>query len=139
MPSTYISCNIEQCDLGLVFFDKYKNIEILNNVNKIHDVEHAVLMIIKSIDNKMLLDTKSHHKVNIRLSICPYINWVHKNRLLKFIPEDHIKDNEFFEEENEYAHIVVPLYKINYNSEEFTCGKLKQPTLPDLIVGFKLK
>uniref|UniRef100_A0A0N5BRD4 DOMON domain-containing protein n=1 Tax=Strongyloides papillosus TaxID=174720 RepID=A0A0N5BRD4_STREA len=132
-------CKIEQYEFGLVFFDRKKGADDLNNVNEVHTVEHAVLITIKSSNNKMLLGTRPHHKVNIILGLCPYINWVNKKRWIEFIPEDHIKDNGFFEEENGYAHIVVPFYKKNHNAEEFICGKLKQPTLPDLLIGFKLK
>uniref|UniRef100_A0A0K0FGE7 EGF-like domain-containing protein n=1 Tax=Strongyloides venezuelensis TaxID=75913 RepID=A0A0K0FGE7_STRVS len=134
-----IYCNIQQCDLGLVFFDKTKNAEILNNVGKIHTVDYAVLMVVKSDDNKMLLGTKMHDKVNITLSLCPFINWVQENGLLKFIPEEHISDNGYTEEINKFAHIVVPFYKKNEDSNEFICGKLKQPTMPDMLVGFNLE
>uniref|UniRef100_A0A0N5B766 6-cysteine protein n=1 Tax=Strongyloides papillosus TaxID=174720 RepID=A0A0N5B766_STREA len=132
-------CNIQLCELGLIFFDKNKNAKALNNINEVHKVDYAVLMVAKSTDNKMLLGVRLHHKVNIRLGLCPYINWVHKRGWLKFIPEDHIRDNGFFEEKNDYAHIVVPIYKKNYSTKEFICGKLKQPTLPDLLIGFKIK
>uniref|UniRef100_A0A0K0FGE8 EGF-like domain-containing protein n=1 Tax=Strongyloides venezuelensis TaxID=75913 RepID=A0A0K0FGE8_STRVS len=133
-----IYCNIQQCDLGLVFFDRTKNAEILNDLKKNHTVEHAVLMVVKSSDNKMLLGIRSHHKVNIILGICPYINWVQKKGVLKFIPEEHIRDNGYTEESNKFSHIVVPFYKKNENSDEFICGKLKQPTMPDFLIGFKL-
>uniref|UniRef100_A0A0N5C9N0 EGF-like domain-containing protein n=1 Tax=Strongyloides papillosus TaxID=174720 RepID=A0A0N5C9N0_STREA len=134
-----IYCNIQQCDLGLVFFDKFKNAETLNNLKKNHTVEHAVLMVVKSSDNKMLLGVRSHHKVNIILGLCPYINWVQKKGILKFVPEDYIRDNGYFEEGNSFAHIVLPFYKKNQESDEFICGKLKQPTMPDLLIGFKLR
>uniref|UniRef100_A0A0K0FZY0 Uncharacterized protein n=1 Tax=Strongyloides venezuelensis TaxID=75913 RepID=A0A0K0FZY0_STRVS len=49
-----------------------------------------------------------------------------------------IFDNGFFEEENEYAHIVVPFHKKNHNTGKFICGKLQQPTLPDLLMGHKI-
>uniref|UniRef100_A0A0N5BTH6 6-cysteine protein n=1 Tax=Strongyloides papillosus TaxID=174720 RepID=A0A0N5BTH6_STREA len=132
-------CNIQLCELGLIFFDKNKNADVLNNINEVHKVDYAVLMVAKSTDNKMLLGVRLYHKVNIRLGLCPYINWVHKRGWIKLIPEDHIRNNGFFEEKNDYAHIIVPIYKKNYNTEEFICGKLKQPTLPDLLIGFKLK
>uniref|UniRef100_A0A0N5C3J5 DOMON domain-containing protein n=1 Tax=Strongyloides papillosus TaxID=174720 RepID=A0A0N5C3J5_STREA len=132
-------CKIQQYEFGLVFFDRNKGADVLNNVNEVHTVEHAVLINILSSDDKMLLGTRPHHKVNIIIGLCPYINWVNKKRWIEFIPEDHIKDNGFFEEENGYAHIVAPLYKKNYDEKEFFCGKLKQPTLPDLLIGYKLK
>uniref|UniRef100_A0A0K0EZZ4 Candidate secreted effector protein n=1 Tax=Strongyloides venezuelensis TaxID=75913 RepID=A0A0K0EZZ4_STRVS len=131
-------CLIQQYEFGLVFFDKNKDADTLNNVNEVHTVEHAVLITIKSINNKVLLGSRLHNKDNIIIGLCPYINWVNKKRWIEFIPEDHIKDNGFFEEENGYAHIVVPYYKKNHNAKEFICGKLKQPTLPDLLIGFKL-
>uniref|UniRef100_A0A0K0EVS1 EGF-like domain-containing protein n=1 Tax=Strongyloides venezuelensis TaxID=75913 RepID=A0A0K0EVS1_STRVS len=132
-------CNIQMCELGLIFFDKNKNAGALNNINEIQKVDHTVLMVAKSTDNKMLLGVRQYHKVNIRLGLCPYINWVHKKGWIKLIPEDHIRNNGFFEEKNDYAHIIVPIYKKNYNTKEFICGKLIQPTLPDLLIGFKLK
>uniref|UniRef100_A0A0N5CAB2 EGF-like domain-containing protein n=1 Tax=Strongyloides papillosus TaxID=174720 RepID=A0A0N5CAB2_STREA len=134
-----VFCNIQQCDLGLVFFDRKKNAEVLNNINKVHTVEHAVLMVVKSSDNKMLLGVRLYHKVNIRLGVCPYTNWVPRKGLSKFEPEDKLQNNGFFEEENGYGHIVVPFYKKNYNAKEFICGTLKQPSLPDLLIGYKLK
>uniref|UniRef100_A0A0N5BTB4 6-cysteine protein n=1 Tax=Strongyloides papillosus TaxID=174720 RepID=A0A0N5BTB4_STREA len=134
-----IWCNIKQCDMGLFFFDKIKNATTLNNVNKIHTVDYVVLMVVKSSDNKMLLGIRSHHKVNIIIGLCPYIKWAPKKGLLEFIPEAHIKDNGYFEKGNGFAHIVVPFYKKNENSNEFFCGKLKQPTLPDLKIGFTLR
>uniref|UniRef100_A0A0N5CAA0 Ig-like domain-containing protein n=1 Tax=Strongyloides papillosus TaxID=174720 RepID=A0A0N5CAA0_STREA len=135
----YVLCNIRQCDLGLMFFVKTQDAWDLNNVNDVRTIENTVLLTIKSSDNMMLLSTRPYHKVNIRIGLCPYINWVPRKGLLKFLPENHIKDNGFFEEENGYAHIVVPFYKKNYATKEFICGKLKQPTMPDLLIGFKLK
>uniref|UniRef100_A0A0K0FI47 6-cysteine protein n=1 Tax=Strongyloides venezuelensis TaxID=75913 RepID=A0A0K0FI47_STRVS len=135
----YVLCNIRQCDLGLMFFVKKQDAWDLNNVNEERMIENTVLLIIKSSDNMMLLSTRPYHKVNIRIGLCPYINWVPKRGILKFKPEDHLKDNGFFEEENGYAHIVVPFYKKNYDAKEFICGKLKQPTMPDLLIGFTLK
>uniref|UniRef100_A0A0K0FGE6 6-cysteine protein n=1 Tax=Strongyloides venezuelensis TaxID=75913 RepID=A0A0K0FGE6_STRVS len=134
-----LNCNIHQCDLGVTFFDRTKKADILNDVKMEHTVEHAVLMVVKSDDNKMLLGTKMHDKVNITLGLCPFINWVPEKGLLKFIPEEHIRDNGYTEEKNNFAHIVVPFYKKNENSNEFICGKLKQPTMPDILVGFKLE
>uniref|UniRef100_A0A0K0FSK3 EGF-like domain-containing protein n=1 Tax=Strongyloides venezuelensis TaxID=75913 RepID=A0A0K0FSK3_STRVS len=133
-----IYCNIQQCDLGLTFFDKNKKTEDLNKVNENHMVKHAVLMIIKSSDNKMILGVRPHHKVNIRLGICPYVEWVPKKGMLEFISETGILNNGYNERANGYVHIVVPLYKKNYNSDEFICGKLVQPTMPDLLIGYKL-
>uniref|UniRef100_A0A0N5BT37 EGF-like domain-containing protein n=1 Tax=Strongyloides papillosus TaxID=174720 RepID=A0A0N5BT37_STREA len=134
-----INCNIHQCDLGLAFFDRTKDAAILNNVNKEHTVEHAVLMVVKSSDNRMILGFKTHDKVNIIISICPYKKWVKENGFLKFIPEEHIRDNGYTTRPNDIGHIVVPFYKKNENSDEFICGKLKQPTMPDILVGFKLE
>uniref|UniRef100_A0A0K0EZE9 EGF-like domain-containing protein n=1 Tax=Strongyloides venezuelensis TaxID=75913 RepID=A0A0K0EZE9_STRVS len=131
-------CNIQLCELGLIFFDKHKNADALNNIFKVHTVEHAVLLVLKSSDNKILLDKRPYDKLNIRLGFCPYINWIHKKGWLEYIPEDHIIDNGFFEEENGYGHIVVPNYKRNDNVEEFICGTLKQPSLPDILIGIKL-
>uniref|UniRef100_A0A0N5CHK9 EGF-like domain-containing protein n=1 Tax=Strongyloides papillosus TaxID=174720 RepID=A0A0N5CHK9_STREA len=134
-----IFCNIQQCDLGMAFFDKKIKTEDLNKVNTEYTVEHAILMVIKSSDNKMILGVRPHHKVNIRLGICPYVEWVPKKGILKFISEAGINNNGYNERVNGYAHIVVPLYKKNYNSDEFICGKLVQPTMPDLLIGYKLK
>uniref|UniRef100_A0A0N5CAA1 6-cysteine protein n=1 Tax=Strongyloides papillosus TaxID=174720 RepID=A0A0N5CAA1_STREA len=138
LKSHHVLCHVRQCDLGLMFFVKKQDTWDPNNVNDVRTIENTILLIIKSSDNMMLLSTRPYHKVNIRIGLCPYINWVPKKGLLKFIPEDHIKDNGFFEEENGYAHIVVPFYKKNYDTKEFICGKLKQPTMPDLLIGFKL-
>uniref|UniRef100_A0A0N5CDX5 Ig-like domain-containing protein n=1 Tax=Strongyloides papillosus TaxID=174720 RepID=A0A0N5CDX5_STREA len=135
----YIHCNIHQCDLGLIFFNKHKNAAMLNNVDEFHRVEHAVLIIIKSSDNKMLLASVQYHNVNIEFGFCPYIEWVPKKGVLKFIPEESIKDNGYFSGENKYTHIMVPFYKKDYNTKEFICGRLKQPTLPDLFVGYKFR
>uniref|UniRef100_A0A0K0EZE8 EGF-like domain-containing protein n=1 Tax=Strongyloides venezuelensis TaxID=75913 RepID=A0A0K0EZE8_STRVS len=134
----YLFCNIQLCELGLIFFDKYKKTDALNDVFKVHTVEHAVLLVLKSSDNKILLDRRPYDEVNIRLGFCPYINWIHKKGWLKYIPEDHIIDNGFFEEENGYGHIVVPNYRRNDNVEEFICGTLKQPSLPNILIGIKL-
>uniref|UniRef100_A0A0N5BTB6 DOMON domain-containing protein n=1 Tax=Strongyloides papillosus TaxID=174720 RepID=A0A0N5BTB6_STREA len=134
-----IWCNIQQCDMGLFFFDESKNAKTLNNVNKIHTVDYAVLVVIKSKDNRMLLGIRPHHKVNIRLGLCPYIKWVPEKGLFKFKPEDHIKDNGYFEFGNNFAHIVVPFYKKNGDSNEFICGKLKQLAVPDLLIGYTLR
>uniref|UniRef100_A0A0N5B4B6 6-cysteine protein n=1 Tax=Strongyloides papillosus TaxID=174720 RepID=A0A0N5B4B6_STREA len=134
-----VYCNIQQCDMGLFFFDKIKNATTLNNINEIHTVDYAVLMVIESKDNKMLLGIRPHHNVDLRLGVCPYINWVPKKGLIKFIPEDHIKNNGYFAEKNSFAHIVVPFYKKNGDSNEFICGKLKQLVLPDLLIGYTLR
>uniref|UniRef100_A0A0K0EZ92 Ig-like domain-containing protein n=1 Tax=Strongyloides venezuelensis TaxID=75913 RepID=A0A0K0EZ92_STRVS len=134
-----IWCNIQQCDMGLFFFDEQKNAEVLNNVKQIHTVDYAVLVVIESKDNRMLLGTRPHHKIDIIISLCPYINWVPKKGLLEFIPEAHIKDNGYFEKGNLFAHIVVPFYKKNGDSNEFICGKLKQIVLPDLLIGYTLR
>uniref|UniRef100_A0A0K0FI58 Transposase n=1 Tax=Strongyloides venezuelensis TaxID=75913 RepID=A0A0K0FI58_STRVS len=34
---------------------------------------------------------------------------------------------------------MVPFYKKDYNTKEFICGRLKQLTLPDLLVEYKFK
>uniref|UniRef100_A0A0K0EVS0 EGF-like domain-containing protein n=1 Tax=Strongyloides venezuelensis TaxID=75913 RepID=A0A0K0EVS0_STRVS len=134
-----VKCTVQQCDIGLVFFDKNKKTKDLNKVYMKHTVEHAVLMVIKSSDNKMILGNRPYHNVNIRLGICPYLEWVPKKGEIKFIPEEGIFNNGYNEKINGYAHIVVPFYKKNYDSDLFICGKLKQPTLPDLLIGFKLR
>uniref|UniRef100_A0A0N5B765 EGF-like domain-containing protein n=1 Tax=Strongyloides papillosus TaxID=174720 RepID=A0A0N5B765_STREA len=139
ISKSVLKCSVQQCDLGLVFFDKNKKAEDLNKVHLKHTVEFAVLMVIKSSDNKMILGNRPYHTVNIRLGICPYIEWVPKKGEIKLIPEADIKDNGYNEKINGYAHIVVPFYKKNYNLDEFICGKLKQPTMPDLLIGYKLK
>uniref|UniRef100_A0A0K0G4A8 6-cysteine protein n=1 Tax=Strongyloides venezuelensis TaxID=75913 RepID=A0A0K0G4A8_STRVS len=134
-----VYCNIQQCDMGLFFFDKFKNAEILNNVKQIHTVDYVVLMVIESKDNKMLLGIRPHHKVDIKIGLCPYIRWVPEKGLYKFIPEDHIKDNGYVEKENRFAHIVVPFYKKNGDSNEFICGKFKQLQFPDIHIGYTLR
>uniref|UniRef100_A0A0N5BPC0 DOMON domain-containing protein n=1 Tax=Strongyloides papillosus TaxID=174720 RepID=A0A0N5BPC0_STREA len=134
-----IWCNIQQCDMGLFFFDENKNAAILNNVKQIHTVDYAVLVGIESKDNKMLLGIRPHHEVNIRIGFCPYIRWVPEKGLFKFKPEDHIKDNGYVEDGNAFAHIVVPFYKKSGNSNEFICGQLKQLALPDLLIGYSLR
>uniref|UniRef100_A0A0N5B6Y2 Peptidase S1 domain-containing protein n=1 Tax=Strongyloides papillosus TaxID=174720 RepID=A0A0N5B6Y2_STREA len=134
-----VYCNIQQCDMGLFFFDKVKNAETLNNVKQIHTVDYAVLVGIESKDNRMLLGIRPHHEVNLRLGLCPYIRWVPEKGLYKFQPEDHIKDNGYFENANAFAHVVVPFYKKNGDSNEFICGKLKQLALPDLLIGYSLR
>uniref|UniRef100_A0A0N5BTH7 C2H2-type domain-containing protein n=1 Tax=Strongyloides papillosus TaxID=174720 RepID=A0A0N5BTH7_STREA len=131
-------CTIELCELGLMFFDKYKNVDVLNNIHKVHMVEYAVLLVLQSSNNKLLMNNQPYHEVNIRLGLCPYINWIHKKGWIKYIPVDHIIDNGFFEEENGYGHIVVPYYYKNDDVGAFICGTLKQPSLPDLLVGIKL-
>uniref|UniRef100_A0A0N5C5H5 6-cysteine protein n=1 Tax=Strongyloides papillosus TaxID=174720 RepID=A0A0N5C5H5_STREA len=134
-----IWCNIQQCDMGLFFFDENKNAAILNNVKQNYTVDYAVLIVIESKDNKMLLGIKPHHKVNIRLGLCPYIRWVSEKGLFKFKPEDHIKNMGYFDYGNSFAHIVVPFYKKSGNLNEFICGKLKQLALPDLLIGYALR
>uniref|UniRef100_A0A0K0FSY7 6-cysteine protein n=1 Tax=Strongyloides venezuelensis TaxID=75913 RepID=A0A0K0FSY7_STRVS len=134
-----IWCNIQQCDMGLLFFDRTKNAELLNNVKQIHTVDYAVLVVIESKDNRMLLGTRPHYKVDIKIGLCPYIRWVPEKGLFKFNPEKHIENNGYFEQQNKFAHIVVPFYKKNGDSNEFICGKLKQLVLPDLLIGYTLR
>ncbi|CEF66019.1 Hypothetical protein SRAE_2000069200 [Strongyloides ratti] len=134
-----IICSFRQCDIGYVFFDKKLNYEKLNEKGKIYTVEYAVLVIVKSSSNIIVLQEVNYHKMNINIGLCPYINWVSKKGPVKFIPEDHIKDNGYFESSNGNAHIIIPFFKKSLDSNFFSCGKLKQPTLNDISIGYNLK
>ncbi|CEF61638.1 Hypothetical protein SRAE_0000075300, partial [Strongyloides ratti] len=134
-----IICTVNQCDFGYFFFDKELNYEKLNEKGNIYTVEYAVLLIVKSLSNIIVLQEVSYHKMNINIGLCPYINWVSKKGPLKFIPEDHIKDNGYFESSNGNAHIIIPFFKKSLDSNFFSCGKFKQPTLNDISIGYNLK
>ncbi|CEF66020.1 Hypothetical protein SRAE_2000069300 [Strongyloides ratti] len=139
LENEVMTCDVSQCDIGYVFFDKKLNYVQLIEKGNIYTVEYAVLVLVKSLSNRIVLQEVNYHKMNINIGLCPYINWVSKKGLLKFIPEDHIKDNGYFESSNGNAHILIPFFKKSLDSNFFSCGKLKQPTLNDISIGYNLK
>ncbi|CEF61704.1 Hypothetical protein SRAE_0000081400, partial [Strongyloides ratti] len=78
------TCAIYQCEIGYVIFDKKLNTEKLNEKGNIYTVEYVVLVVIKSLNNIIVLQEVDYHKMNINIGLCPYINWVSKKGPVKF-------------------------------------------------------
>ncbi|CEF66658.1 Hypothetical protein SRAE_2000132600 [Strongyloides ratti] len=133
-------CNIRQCDIGWFLVFKNETKGIMEGKDGVYHADYAILFVITSKDNHINLKTIEINNELMRLSICPYVNWVSKKGIIKFVPEDNIKDNGYFVKANDYAHIITPIFFIKVSeSSFFICGKLKQPTKPDLNIGYKLK
>ncbi|CEF66060.1 Hypothetical protein SRAE_2000073000 [Strongyloides ratti] len=130
--------NVHKCNIGYLFFDKEINYEKINHNKNIYTVEYAVLIIIKSLSNIIVLNEINYHETNIKISLCPYINWITNNGPTKYIPDDYIINDGFKDPFSEDAYIITPVFKKNPKLSFFSCGKLKQPTLNYISVGYNL-
>uniref|UniRef100_A0A0N4Z975 Uncharacterized protein n=1 Tax=Parastrongyloides trichosuri TaxID=131310 RepID=A0A0N4Z975_PARTI len=111
---------------------------MLNDKLKTYDVEYGILLLLNAENNQIIFNTFFYKGMNFKATACPYTNWVSRYGLLKFIPENHIMENGFFEKKNDKAHIVVPIYPRKNDLNFFVCGTWKQPKIPDIKIGFSL-
>uniref|UniRef100_A0A0N4ZXT7 6-cysteine protein n=1 Tax=Parastrongyloides trichosuri TaxID=131310 RepID=A0A0N4ZXT7_PARTI len=131
--------NIHQCDFGLMIIDsKIKTDTINNNVEEIYTVDYIIIFVLKTAKNIMIWNTFEYNGVNVFVSVCPYIRWAPRNEIIKLIPEPYIKDNGFTTPLNNEAHIIVPIYPRKNDLNFFICAKVKQPSLPDLSLGYSI-
>uniref|UniRef100_A0A0N4ZM52 Ig-like domain-containing protein n=1 Tax=Parastrongyloides trichosuri TaxID=131310 RepID=A0A0N4ZM52_PARTI len=131
-------CDILQCDLGLFIFSKNYNYEALNNETKEYEVDYGIIVGLITFRNRMILHEIFFKNMNIRVTLCPYINWVSKVTMIKYEPEPGIGDSGFLEPSNGLAHIILPIYLKENIKDFFTCGKLIQPELPDFAIGYEM-
>uniref|UniRef100_A0A0N4Z0C6 6-cysteine protein n=1 Tax=Parastrongyloides trichosuri TaxID=131310 RepID=A0A0N4Z0C6_PARTI len=133
-----MACSIQRCELGFAFLDTKNGVKFFNTMTKPVHIELALIIRMKAPSDEIELYSIPYNINDIRITVCPYTNWVNNKSLLKFIPEPHIMNNGFFETSNDKAHIIVPIYKREKNNF-FSCGKLKQYGLRvDLLVGYTL-
>uniref|UniRef100_A0A0N4ZM60 Ig-like domain-containing protein n=1 Tax=Parastrongyloides trichosuri TaxID=131310 RepID=A0A0N4ZM60_PARTI len=130
--------NIHQCDFGIMVYDSVYTDEDLNKLDRSFEVDYGILFVLKVASNRLSLRTLSYNSRRIRASVCPYTNWAPKGRIIKFIPAPYVENNGFFENSNGKAHIILPVFRRDDDYNFFSCGKVVQPTLPDLSLGFSL-
>uniref|UniRef100_A0A0N4Z1F6 Serpentine receptor class gamma n=1 Tax=Parastrongyloides trichosuri TaxID=131310 RepID=A0A0N4Z1F6_PARTI len=134
MPAYF---NIHLCDFGLFIRDYLRTADELNNeVERIHYVDYIVIFVLKTTRNQIIWNTFEYNGVNVFVSVCPYIRWASRNGIIKLIPECHIKHNGLTTPLNNEAHIIVPIYLRKNDLNFFICAKVKQPSLPDLSLGY---
>uniref|UniRef100_A0A0N4ZGN6 Peptidase S1 domain-containing protein n=1 Tax=Parastrongyloides trichosuri TaxID=131310 RepID=A0A0N4ZGN6_PARTI len=137
-----ISCSTSECSLGLFYFDKTLNGELLKNETKNHTVEYGVYVVLESKNNRFSFATIFYHKKNIRIGICPYEGYIFDGGDTEYTISSNIKDNGYYENDDvkESKHsILTPIYPIGDNRVFFVCGTLKQPMLPVLELGYSIK
>uniref|UniRef100_A0A0N4ZKS9 Ig-like domain-containing protein n=1 Tax=Parastrongyloides trichosuri TaxID=131310 RepID=A0A0N4ZKS9_PARTI len=133
-----IFCAINQCDFGIMIYDKKKDFEGLNKLTMEYEADYAVFLLLIVNSGRIIFFKYPFNPNNIRLGICPYEGWVSRDSFMKFLPEPHIKDNGYFLDINDKAHIMVPFYKVK-DQDFFSCGTLIQGhNVPDVKVGFEL-
>uniref|UniRef100_A0A0N4Z138 Ig-like domain-containing protein n=1 Tax=Parastrongyloides trichosuri TaxID=131310 RepID=A0A0N4Z138_PARTI len=134
-----ILCSIHKCDIGWLFIDNVANFESLyGETSKKHKIQHAVVIVLNTESKKIEFFAVNYDINDIKIALCPYTNWISKHNIIKFYPEENIKDNGFFLEKKNNIHIVVPIYPKVNNEAFFSCGRLIQPSLPDTEVGFRI-
>uniref|UniRef100_A0A0N5A2X5 6-cysteine protein n=1 Tax=Parastrongyloides trichosuri TaxID=131310 RepID=A0A0N5A2X5_PARTI len=131
-------CNYDKCEFGLVIL--YQNV-----LDDCYDFsldgpifESAVLILLKPERNYIsfgIFYTRQHANF---LTSCPYKNYVHPMSQLKYIINDDlvtkgVESPSIFDD-----HIFIPFHSRNDGDKFFQCGILKQPSLPDLKVGYEI-
>uniref|UniRef100_A0A0N4ZGN9 6-cysteine protein n=1 Tax=Parastrongyloides trichosuri TaxID=131310 RepID=A0A0N4ZGN9_PARTI len=132
-------CYFRRCDMGLFFLSKHYNFVNLNDLSRILYVDYGVVVEIKTNDNIFLLETVYYSNTKIKATVCPYINWIGNLSVFKYTPEPHLDVNGYLKPSNNRANIITTIYPKDNNYKFFKCGVLKQVTLPDLNIGYKLK
>uniref|UniRef100_A0A0N4ZFS5 Peptidase S74 domain-containing protein n=1 Tax=Parastrongyloides trichosuri TaxID=131310 RepID=A0A0N4ZFS5_PARTI len=130
-----IHFTINKCDFGMLYFDKIYGSDQLDKKVK---YDYGVLIVAQSASNRIMLNEYSVTGTSVNIGPCPYTNWVNEKSILKFHPNTHLIDIGFFVEDNERTHIITPIYRMDNDSDFFSCGKLIQHAVPPLPIGYKI-
>uniref|UniRef100_A0A0N4ZAF9 Ig-like domain-containing protein n=1 Tax=Parastrongyloides trichosuri TaxID=131310 RepID=A0A0N4ZAF9_PARTI len=130
-------CDIGQCDIGWLLIDSYKSADRINDLNEGETkIDYSIIIMLESETKRIELYRVPYNVNNIRLSVCPHKGWISKHNIIKFEPEDYIDGVQT--DKTSTSHIIVPVYPRKGGDTFFSCGKLQQPTLPDMRIGFKI-
>uniref|UniRef100_A0A0N4Z4F6 Ig-like domain-containing protein n=1 Tax=Parastrongyloides trichosuri TaxID=131310 RepID=A0A0N4Z4F6_PARTI len=134
-PLYDIMCNPIQCNIGLIMFSRdLKDRDLLFSKNYLK-VNKAMIILIKSEDNKL-----EFNKINkvYDLVICPVSKWVPTKSQVQYEPNRVLNKSGVTIYNNNRLHTILPIFFKKGESNFFLCGKLRQPSLPDLDVGYSV-
>uniref|UniRef100_A0A0N4ZQK7 Ig-like domain-containing protein n=1 Tax=Parastrongyloides trichosuri TaxID=131310 RepID=A0A0N4ZQK7_PARTI len=131
-------CNIHFCNWGVILIDDEINIDTLNSVNEISMIDYGIIIKLRTISNELSLGLMNYNDMNIKISACPNIGWVHESGVLEYQPTSYIKNHNFTDLFNQRIHLLTPIYNRHDNLNFFICGVIKQYGLNDLNVGYKI-
>uniref|UniRef100_A0A0N4Z1B7 6-cysteine protein n=1 Tax=Parastrongyloides trichosuri TaxID=131310 RepID=A0A0N4Z1B7_PARTI len=134
-----ILCTIYQCDIGYIVPSKDSDNVYFNNVttnnDKVHVIDNVILIGFITNLKKLILYEVPYNENNLRLTICPYQEWMHNFGAYSFIPKYGKNDNSFIVSGTN-AHIIVPITDDGKQGDFFDCGILKLLST-HVHIGFK--
>uniref|UniRef100_A0A0N4Z137 Ig-like domain-containing protein n=1 Tax=Parastrongyloides trichosuri TaxID=131310 RepID=A0A0N4Z137_PARTI len=132
-------CSIHQCDIGVLFIDRSKDANALHSTDHQYPIQNAIVVVLKTELGRIELYRVNYNVNNIRISVCPYTEWIARHNILKYEPESYIKSLEDPNPTYGQYHIKVPVYPRKNGDTFFSCGKLIQPNKHTIQIGFQIK
>uniref|UniRef100_A0A0K0F5E1 Ig-like domain-containing protein n=1 Tax=Strongyloides venezuelensis TaxID=75913 RepID=A0A0K0F5E1_STRVS len=136
----YIDFTLLKCEFGLTMIDNQLNETTFYTSTNLITVDYAILILLKSSTKKIHYTTVPYFSQIFLLYPCPYSKYTTEYSNIKYIPDKYVLENGvFFFNYEKPSHLFIPIFQSSNGNNFFACGILRQPTLPDIILGYKLE
>uniref|UniRef100_A0A0N5BIG1 Ig-like domain-containing protein n=1 Tax=Strongyloides papillosus TaxID=174720 RepID=A0A0N5BIG1_STREA len=136
----YIDFTWLKCEFGLIMVDDQLNENTFYTSTKLITVDYAILILLKSRTKKIHYTTVPYFSKIFLLYPCPYGEYTTEYSNIRYIPNKYVLENGvFFFNYEKPSHLFIPIFQGSNGDNFFACGILRQPTLPDITLGYKLE
>uniref|UniRef100_A0A0N4Z0D2 Ig-like domain-containing protein n=1 Tax=Parastrongyloides trichosuri TaxID=131310 RepID=A0A0N4Z0D2_PARTI len=125
-------CTINGCNL---FITSYSYDPDKSSDDK--SADYGLILIIEKVNNEFIFRKINYYEKNIRASICPYSMWAYMMDIIDYEAHPIFKERNIINLGYPH-HIITPIFPRDDEPSFFTCGYLKQLSLPDVKIGYRL-